>query len=250
MLPSDGTNQLGPGGKAQFATTRWSMVLAAGGLVSPDSRQALAVLCETYWYPLYAYTRRQGYRTEEAQDLIQAFFTRLLEKNDLQVADRQRGKFRSFLLAALNHFLANEWDRTRAAKRGGDRAFWSIDSTLAESRYGGELTHQRSPEALFERRWALTVLDLVFASLRREFAAAGKEEEFDCLKEHLTPGESSVPYQAVAARLGMSEGAVKVAVHRLRRRFAQLLRTEIAQTVTGPEEIDEEIRDLFDALRS
>lgn len=235
--------------KAGFASTHWSVVVAAGGASSPAARLALATLCETYWYPLYAFVRSQGYDSTEAHDLTQEFFCRLLEKEEWRDVHPERGKFRSFLLACLRHFLANERDKARAAKRGGGRTLLSVDTDLAESRYGQEPAHQRTPERVFDKRWALTVLDQVFARLRQEWVEAGKVRQFDSLKDHLTGDKTSASYRELAEQLHMSEGAVKVAIHRLRCRFADVLRSAIAETVAGPEKIDEEIRDLFDALR-
>jgi RNA polymerase sigma-70 factor (ECF subfamily) len=225
-------------------------VLAAGRHVSPDSRRALATLCETYWYPLYAYARRRGHRAEDAEDLIQAFFTELLQKDALQVVDRGRGRFRSFLLAAFNHFAANERRRAGAAKRGGGKSPIPLDVQAGEARYRREPWHDVTPETVYERRWALTLLEGAVAKLRGELGAAGKLDLYEHLKAYLGGDRDAVPYREVAARLGLTEGAVKVAVHRLRRRCRAILRAEIAQTVAGPEEIDEELRDLFRAIGS
>jgi len=237
-----------PAGSRSFATTHWSLVLAAAHDSRPDARAALATLCETYWYPLYTYVRRRGYRAEEALDLTQEFFARLLEKESLRVADRARGRFRSFLLASLNHFLANEWDRARAEKRGGGRRTISMDAAGAEGRYALEPAGDLEPENLFERQWATALLEQVLTELREELARDGKQPLFDRLKRFLggeTPGAS---YSQVAAELGMTEGAVKTAVHRLRRHYRRLLRARIAQTVASADEIDDEIRHLFAAL--
>jgi RNA polymerase sigma-70 factor (ECF subfamily) len=224
--------------------------LAAGQRSSPQSSAALATLCENYWYPLYAYVRRRGHDADEAQDFTQAFFARLLEKNDLAAADPGRGRFRSFLLASLKHFLANEWDRARAEKRGGGRFVLSIDFRTAEERYRAEPSHDLTPEKIFERRWALMLLENVLARLHDESAQAGKMDSFDRLKGFLTGEQAAMTYGQLAAELNMSEGALKVAVHRLRRRYRELLRAEIEETVADPEEIDQEIRDLFAALGS
>ena len=232
----------------RFATTHWSVVRAAGRPLSPRYQQALGTLCQTYWFPLYAYLRRQGYHTHQAEEYTQAFFARILEKHGLRLADPKRGKFRSFLLAALKHFVGNELDRARAQKRGGGRKVLSLDFENAESQYALEPTHQLSPEKLFERSWALTVLERTMTRLQAESASTNKQELFDHLKVYLTVKKSSVPYREAAAKLKMTEGAVKVSVHRLRRRYRELLRDEIAQTVTTEDEIDEEIRDLFAAL--
>lgn len=232
----------------RFATTHWSVVLAAGQPESARYQQALEALCRTYWFPLYAYLRRQGYNAQKAEDHIQAFFASLLEKRGLRLADPKRGRFRSFLLTALKHFLANEHARAQAQKRGGGRKFLSLDIENAESQYIREPYDELSPEKLFERSWALAVLDRTMARLQAEAANVKKQKLFDCLKVYLTADKGAIPYQEMAARLKMTEGAVKVAVHRLRRRYRDLLRDEIAQTVTTEEQISEEIRDLFAAL--
>ncbi|HEV3260198.1 MAG TPA: sigma-70 family RNA polymerase sigma factor [Gemmataceae bacterium] len=236
------------GAAAGFVTTHWSVVVAARENASPEARQALAELCRTYWYPLYAFIRRQGQSADESQDLTQELFARLLEKDFLGAVDRDKGKFRSFLLAACKHFLANERDRARAQKRGGGRDLLSIDGQAAESRYRLEPAHSLTPEKLFERRWALTLLDQVLARLREEFVAAGKDKLFEQLKVFLT-GDKPATRQGQAAReLGMTEGAVKVAVHRLRGRYRELLQEEIARTLDDPGQVQDEICALFAAL--
>ena len=244
-------NSGSPGGSL-FATTHWSLVLAAKDRASPQSQEALAALCAAYWYPLYAYVRRRGHDAHQAQDLTQEFFARLLEKDYLQVVDREKGKFRSFLLAALQHFLSNEYDRAKARKRGGGggRPALAIDFAAAEGRYALEPAHSLTPEKLFERRWALTLLDGVLARLREEYHDGGKGKLFDGLKSYLTAGESAVSHAETARTLDMSEGAVKVAAHRLRKRYRELLREEIERTLDEPGRIDDEIRDLFAALGS
>jgi RNA polymerase sigma factor (sigma-70 family) len=232
-----------------FAATRWTLVLsAARGSETPRAAAALAELCRIYWYPLYAYVRRRNYDVHQAEDLTQEFFARLLEKNDLADVDRRKGKFRAFLLAALKHFLANQRRNSRAQKRGGGELVLSLNTTTAESRYRLEPSHDMTPERLFERQWALTVLDRVLAGLQTEMTAQGRQLLFDALKHVLTADQNSISYAAVAAELNMTEGAVKTAVHRLRRRYRELLREEIAQTVAGPEEIDDEIRYLLSCL--
>ena len=234
---------------ADFAATRWTIVLAAAqGALSPLAAEAMAELCQTYWYPLYAYIRRRGCSVHEAEDLTQEFFLRLLAKNYLAEVDRRKGKFRAFLLVSLKHFLANEWDRLRAEKRGGGRFFASLDTVYAESRYQREPVDDLTPEKLFERHWALTVLEQVLNRLQAEFVADGKSEHFEVLKQFLTESRPSIPYSDVAARLATTPGAVKTAVHRLRQRYRELLRSEIAQTVADPTEIDDEIRHLLDCL--
>ncbi len=233
---------------AQFAATRWSVVLSAGRADSTHARDALEQLCRAYWLPIYAYVRRQGHPPPDAQDLTQEFFARLLAKNYLEDVDRAKGRFRSFLLAALKHFLANEWDRTRAQKRGGGVVFIPISSAAAETACGVEPAEKLTAETLFERRWALALLDQVLARVRAEFAAEGKTEVFEQLKSTLTGERHAQPYAEIAARLHTSEGAVKVTVHRLRQRYREVLREEIAHTVASPDQVEDEIRALFAAL--
>jgi RNA polymerase sigma-70 factor (ECF subfamily) len=233
---------------ARFETTRWSLVLAAGGGESSQARQALAALCETYWYPLYAYVRRQNYNADDAQDLTQAFFARLIEKQDVQDARRARGRFRSFLLAAMKHFLLNEAQHRRALKRGGGQTPLSIEGDTAEGRYRREPPDTSTPEVVFDRRWALTVLDRALGRLRREAVEAGKTAEFDALKACLTGDIPHGSYRMIGETLGLSEGAVKVAVHRLRRRFQRALRAEISETVLTDADVEKELQYLFRAL--
>jgi RNA polymerase sigma-70 factor (ECF subfamily) len=232
----------------RFATTHWSIVLAARDPVQPQSREALSELCMIYWYPLYAFVRRRGQAPEEAQDLTQAFFLRLLEKDYLRVVDRAKGRFRSFLLAAFEHFLHNEYDRARARKRGGGRQPLSLDFTSAEDRYAVEPAHTETPDKLFERRWALTLLYCVLARLEQEWKDAGKEKIFERLRPCLLEEPQSLPYAAIGEELHMSPAAVKMVVHRLRKRYRALLREEIARTVEDPEQVDDEIAGLFAAL--
>ncbi len=235
----------GVGGPRRFETTRWSVVRAAGDRASPDAEQALTTLCRTYWYPLYAYLRRRGHTREDAQDLTQAFFVKLLEEGTIRVADPRRGKFRSFLLAALKHFVANEERRARTSKRGSGRSPVSLDFLdfqIAEGRYAQELVHAATPEEVFERRWAFTVLDQVFDGLRREYTDAGKGTLFAHLQPFLGGETDTAPYRDIAATLEMTEGAVKVAVHRLRRRCRALLLSELAHTVADPSEVDDELQ--------
>ena len=240
-------NRAAPG-DGRFATTHWSVVLSASRPESSHYHQALESLCRTYWFPLYAYLRRHGYDTHQAEDHTQAFLAGLLEKHGLRLAEPKRGKFRSFLLAALKHFLANERARAGAQKRGGGLKVLSLDCENAEAQYALEPRDELSPEKLFERSWAMTVLDRAMTRLRAEATNANKPEQFDCLKTYLTASQDAGAYREAAVRLGTTEGAVKVAVHRLRRRYRELLRDEIAQTVASQDEIDEEIRHLFDAL--
>jgi RNA polymerase sigma-70 factor (ECF subfamily) len=205
-------------------------------------------LCEAYWHPLYAYIRRHGYDIEEAGDLTQTYFVRLLEKDYLSEVNPEAGRFRSFLLSSLNHFLANERDRSHASKRGGVQSPISLDAGKAEQRYRSEPVDDLTPEKLFERRWATTVLERVFDRLSAEFSKAGKFQQYEQLEVYLTGGRPQVPYKQAAEKLGMSEGAVKVGVHRLRRRFGQVLHDEVAQTVTSPDQIKEEIRFLLSGI--
>ena len=249
MAANDLPDASGPPAAGRFASTRWSLVAAAGRGDSPEAREALAVLCRAYWYPLYAYARRRLPGADDAQDLTQEFFARLLEKDYLQAADPRRGKFRSFLLTAFKHFLAGEHDRAAAQKRGGGRRPLSLDFQDGEHRYRHEPADPTTPETLYERRWALTLLEQTLARLRQEFTGAGKEPLFQALKGALTGDGTAGPYARVGQDLGLSEQAVKTAVYRLRRRFQELLRAEIAQTVASPEEVEDELRDLFAAVR-
>lgn len=237
-------------GEHRFATTHWSVIVAAGDGHSPEAREALGVLCRTYWYPLYAYVRRQGFAPDGAQDLTQEFFARFLEKDFLAQVDRAKGRFRSFLLTACKHFLANERDRAAAKKRSGGREIAALDFRSAEDRYSLEPAHCLTPEKLFERRWAMTLLDQVLARLRQEFVVADKAKHFDVLKAFLTGQKYTEAHGEVGRKLGMSQGAVKVAVHRLRRRYRELLREEIMRTLDDQSEIEDEIRNLFTALGS
>jgi len=235
-----------------FATTRWSLVFAAGGKnapTSPSARQALAELCEIYWYPLYAYVRRRGSSREEAEDLTQEFFTRLLEKETLQAADPKRGRFRSFLLSAMSNFLSNEWRSRQTQKRGGGQRTLSFDLDEGHARYSLEPAGGQSPEREFDRRWAMTLLERSIANLRERYRGDGKEALFAALAPGLGGGES-VSYAEIGERLAMSEAAIKTAMHRLRRRCREALRAEIAQTVSSEAEIDDELRDLFAAVES
>jgi RNA polymerase sigma-70 factor (ECF subfamily) len=239
-LPADGT----------FATTQWSLVLSAGERQDASAEAALATLCERYWYPLYAFVRRRGYDAHHAQDLTQAFFVRLLEKNILAAASPERGRFRTFLLTALKHFLANEWDFDHAQKRGGDRHQLALDYAAGESRWSFEPVDLLTPERAFERQWALTLLDTVIARLQDELAQAGKGRQFELLKGTLLGERAAGAYTTAAAELDLSEDTVRQAAHRLRKRFRELLRAEVAQTVAAPGEVDEEIQSLFAALET
>ena len=225
-------------------------MLAASQETSPQATEALEKLCRAYWYPLYVFIRRQGYGPQDAQDLTQGFFTRLLEKNYLAQANRQKGRFRSFLLAALKHFVSDERDKAKAQKRGGGQALISLDEQIAEKRYRVEPADIMSAEKLFERRWALTLLEQARARLRNEYVAAGKAEFYDELKILETGEKNMVTYAELAVRLGTTESAIKSAVPRLRRRYAELVREEVAHTVNSPSEIDEEIRYLIAVISS
>ena len=224
------------------------MIARAGGAEPAASAAALETLCRAYWYPLYAFVRRRGFDAEDGRDLTQGFFEALLAKNLVASADRERGKFRSFLLGSLNHFLANEWDKRSALKRGGGHTIVSLDEQDAEERYLHEPADELSPEKLFDRRWAETMLEIVFARLRKEFADAGQVERFDECKPWLLGEKADCSYAEVAATLGIGEPGVRSVVSRLRKRFRELMRAEIAQTVGEPAEVDEEIRALFQAL--
>jgi RNA polymerase sigma-70 factor (ECF subfamily) len=236
------------GSDAWFTTTRWSVVLSARAQDSPESGEALEQLCRAYWYPLYAYMRRLGRSPEDAQDLTQEFFARLLAKEYLLAADRRKGRFRTFLLVALKRFLANEWDRARAQKRGGAHTHVPLDTGLAEHRYQIEPEAATSADRVYERRWALTLLDRTMSRLRQEFAEANKLDDFEQLKVFLTADRGAIGYADIAGRTGLNQGAVRVAVHRLRRRYRAIFREEIAHTVSGPEEIPGEVHHLLAAL--
>ncbi len=232
-----------------FATTRWSVVLGAAQAPSAEQADALEQLCRTYWYPLYAYIRRQGASVEDAQDLTQEFFARLLARNYLDRADPQRGRFRWFLLGALRHFLSNQREYARTLKRGGRRVHISLDELMAEKRYQAELCTHLTPERLFERAWAVTLLARVREQLGEHFARAGKRERFEKLASYLPGGQERESYAEIAAKLGTTEGALRVELHRLRASYRQLLRTEIAHTVSTPAEIDEELRYLIQVMQ-
>lgn len=233
-------------GDAGFATTQWSMVLDARRS-APEARQALAELCQRYWYPLYVYVRRRVPEVHEARDLTQEFFAHLLEKQTLHHADPARGRFRSFLLTALHHFLANQWHKARARKRGGGKAVLRLDFDDAPPHASLEPTHQLTPEKLFDRQWALALLDLVLTRLRLEHEAAGRAKLFEQLKQFLMGESPEATYLQAAAALGMSAGTLRVAAHRFRKRYRELLRQEVAQTVADEAEIEDEIRALFAA---
>jgi RNA polymerase sigma factor (sigma-70 family) len=233
----------------RFATTRWSIVLAAGGASgSESSRDALAELCETYWYPLYAFLRTRGHSAEDAEDLTQSFFARLIEKHAVQHADPSRGRFRSFLLTSLKHFSVNEYHRGIAQKRGAGVPILSLEFERAEGRFQREPASAETPESSFDRRWALALLERVLARLEQEMLRSGKGPQYGRLKSYLTRDEPQTRYAEAARDLDMSEGGLKVAVHRLRRRFRDLVLDEIAQTVSSADEVDDELRHLWAAV--
>lgn len=238
----------GRGSRARFLTTRWSVVLAAGSGDAPHARAALEELCRTYWYPVYGHLRRRGDDPERASDRTQAFFTGLLARRDLARADPARGRFRAWLLSAVRSFLANEWDRETALKRGGGRVPLSIDADQAEARFAREVASSDSPERAFARSWALALLERVHARLGSDYRNAGRAELFRALSPRLTAGGEAAPLAEAARELGKSEGALKVALFRMRARYRELLRAEIAETVADPEEVEDEIRGLFEAL--
>jgi RNA polymerase sigma factor (sigma-70 family) len=233
-------------GPSQFPTTRWTLVVAAGDPHRKEARSALVSLCEAYWYPLYAYLRRRGYPADQAQDLTQDFFVRVVEGLYLDRADPEKGRFRSFLLTSLKFFVADEHDRQRALKRGGG-AILPLEFSSGEERYQREPAHDETPERIFERRWALSVLDRVVEKLREEFVHHGRPEHFEQLKVFLL-GQSQAPYAALAREMNTSEGALKVAIHRLRKRYRELFRQEIADTVADPADVESELRFLAAVL--
>ena len=235
-------------GNGLFPTTQWSRVIAAGKWDAPEARESLAALCAAYWYPLYAFIRRRGHDAELAQDLTQDFFALILEKELIAKADPERGRFRSFLRTVCARFLANHYERAKARKRGGGRPALPFDIVEAEERYSREIADDATPERIFDRSWTITLLRTVLERLRREYDDAGRLETFDQLREVLIDGPEVSSYATIARRLGSSEGAVRVAAHRLRRRFGILLRQEIAATVDDPADVDDEIRALFAAL--
>jgi RNA polymerase sigma-70 factor (ECF subfamily) len=232
---------------AWFQTTHWTTVLSAGQNDSTEARLALAELCQAYWPPLYSYIRRSGHDPEQAKDLTQEFFARLLEKHWLAQADPTRGKFRSFLLSSVNHFLANEHRRQGAAKRGGGRAVVSLDDT-AEALYATEPVSDLTPEKLYERRWALSLFERALARLREDYTAGGKGDLYNALKDFLSVEATDGDYARLGVSLGMNRGAVGTAVHRLRHRYRELVRDEIAKTVSSPAELEDEMRSLLAAL--
>ncbi len=245
---SSGTTNTSNPPDARFATTRWTVVLSAGDSNSPHAATALESLCRAYWYPLYAYVRRRGHSPPDAQDLTQEFFAHLLEHHWIARADRHKGRFRSFLLMAMNRFLANEWDKVKAVKRGGRVRRVSLPLDTAETRYTQEPADTSTPEQLFEKQWVLALLESVLSHLREQYARDGKASLFATLKPCLIGSRELQPYAAIGAELGMTEGAVKVAVCRLRERYRELLEEEIAHTVASPGDEEEGLRHLFRVL--
>jgi RNA polymerase sigma-70 factor (ECF subfamily) len=235
-------------GSSQFPPTRWSLVVAAGNPERKEARSALVSLCERYWYPLYAFLRRCGHPADQAQDLTQEFFIRVLEGRYLDRADPAKGRFRAFILTSLKFFVADEEDRQRAHKRGGGVVV-PLEFSSGEERYQREPAHDETPERIFERRWALSVLDRVMERLKSEFVLHGRPEHFERLKVFLL-GQSDAPYAALAREMNISEGALKVAIHRLRKRYRELFRQEIADTVADPAEVESELRFLATVLTS
>ena len=231
-----------------FATTHWTVVLAAGKRATPQSDGALEQLCRTYWFPLYAYVRRRGHTKEDAEDLTQAFFARFLAKNYLAGLSAERGRFRAFLLASLKHFLINDWKKSQCQKRGGGEAPLSLDWQTADTKFQVAATNEPSPDKVFDREWALALLAKVIERLQKECEADGKAKLFEQLKIFLTAGKSETAQRETAKTLGMEEGAVRVAVHRLRKRYRNLLRDQIAQTLSDAADVDEEMRALFGAF--
>ncbi len=245
MPPSESNRDSASVPDLRFTTTHWSVVLMAGQADSPQANEALEKLCRIYWYPLYVYVRRQGNSPEDAQDLTQIFFSRLLEKHYFAKADPDRGKFRTFLLRSMKNFLVNEWKRAGRLKRGGDLTFLSIDANVAEDRYATEPANESDPDAAYEQRWAVTLIEQVLATLRRDYSAADKARLFEELKGFIWGDKSTASYAEIAGHLNLNEGSVKVAVHRLRQRFREILRAEVAHAVARPDDVDDELRYLI-----
>jgi RNA polymerase sigma-70 factor (ECF subfamily) len=231
-----------------FATTHWSVVIAAREAGTPTAQDALESLCQVYWYPIYVYVRRKGYTPEDAQDLTQEFFARLLEKQWLSQADRRRGKFRSFLLGSMNHFLANEWRRSQAAKRGGGKQVVSLDDT-AEAFCESEVASSLTPDKVYERAWAMALFGRALTQVQSKYTGDGKKGVYDALKDFLSNEPGDGDYARVGQELGMTSGAVGAAVHRLRQRYREAVREQIAQTVTSAGDVEEEMRSLLAALQ-
>lgn len=235
-------------GRARFATTHWSIILAAATRDSPAAEEALTHLCSLYWYPIFAFVRREGYSIDDAEELTQSFFTRLIEKNDISDADRSRGRFRTFLLGSCRHFLSNARDREQTVKRGGRVMRIPIEAALAEEQYVRALAHAETPERLYDRQWCLSLLGSVLDELRREYQAAGRERLFDRLGGFLTFDENAGTYADAARDLEMTPAAVKVAAYRLRGRYRDALRRSVRDTVASEDEVDDEIRYLLSTL--
>lgn len=235
-------------GEARFLTTHWSVVLSAQANEGGSSPQALETLCRTYWCPLYAYARRVGHSPADAEDLVQGFFARLLEKDYLKAAAKEKGRFRTFLLTAFKRYLANEWDRQHAGKRGGFSVRVPIDQEVAETRFSSDTLHTLAPDVLFDRQWAMALLEQTMANLQEEYTATGRARLFEALRNCLAPEAAALPYANLARELNLTEAAFKMAVYRIRSRYRQLLRDEIAATVSSAAEVEEEIRHLFSAF--
>jgi RNA polymerase sigma factor (sigma-70 family) len=246
--PGTAAGRSGVSQRPVFVTTHWSVVLSAGRSDTPSAQAAIEKLCQTYWYPLYAYVRRRGHSVEDAQDSTQEFFARLLEGRWVEDADRTKGRFRTFLLTALNRFLANEWDRARAMKRGGGAVAVPLDTAVAESRYCEDTRSGLAADRLYDRQWAMTLLERALGRLEAEQQQLGKAAEFAVLSPALTAERGGIPYGTMSAQLGLNETATRMAVHRLRRRFREVFREEIAQTVADPGDVEAEIRYLLAAL--
>jgi RNA polymerase sigma factor (sigma-70 family) len=231
-----------------FKDTRWSVVLTAKDLSAPNCEQAMATLCEQYSYPVYAFIRRKGHSPHDAEDLAQGFFHRLISKDFLRTVDREKGRFRTFLLTAVQRFLCNEWEKSQAQKRGGGAVFVTWDADAAEERYCQEPSHDLTPEKLFDRRWALTLLEKAMYSLRKEYQLADKLAFFDAMQPYLLGEQKHDGYSALADEFGMTEGSLRVAVHRLRQRYGMLLRQQIEETVADAADVDDELKQLFAVL--
>jgi RNA polymerase sigma-70 factor (ECF subfamily) len=235
-------------GRAGFNTTHWSVILLASEEQSPQSREALEILCRTYWNPIYSFIRRRGNPPEDARDLTQKFFAFLLGRNDLRTLDAAKGRFRTFLLTTLVHFLSNEFDYSHAAKRGGGREVVHLDQVDSEQSYLRQASSQLTPDRLFDQRWALTIIERALEHLKEQQILSGKGEQFDQLKSYLTDDPDEGEYEVVARRLGITCQTLAVRVHRMRQRFRELVRADVAQTVESPLEVEQEMRHLFEAL--
>jgi DNA-directed RNA polymerase specialized sigma24 family protein len=231
-----------------FVTTCWTMVLAATDRSTSQAERAMEEICQTYWFPLYAYIRRRGHSPENAEDLTQEFFRQLLEHHWIGDVDREKGRFRAFLITALKHFMAKEWRKASAKKRGGGQRVLSLDSSIAEGRYASAVTPSMEAEALFDRQWALTLLNLTIKQVKNEYADAGKADLFATLKDGLVIAHQSIDYPSLSAELDMTEGAIRVAVHRMRKRFRELYRNEVAQTLPPGADLDDEMHHLAESL--